>query len=103
MVIQDTTRTLKPPVRDWAVFRYGLISEATRPLAGEVVSDILARVTAHQHTLPDGSVRRFSAATLRSWLSTYQREGLDALVPRTRSDRGTFRVLDDDTQELIAR
>jgi transposase InsO family protein len=103
VVIQDTTRTQKPTPRDWAVFRYGLISEATRPLAGEVVSDILARVAAHQHTLPDGSVRRFSVATLRSWLATYRREGLDGLVPRIRSDKGTFRVLSDDTQELIAR
>jgi transposase InsO family protein len=103
VVIQDTTRTLKSTPRDWAVFRYGLISEATRPLAGEVVSDILARVAARQHTLPDGSVRRFSVATLRSWLTTYRREGLDGLVPRTRSDKGTFRVLSDDVQELIAR
>jgi hypothetical protein len=66
------------------VFRYGLISEATRPLADEVVSQVLARLAARQHQLPDGSLRRFSAATLRVWLRDYQRGGLDALLPKTR-------------------
>ena len=102
-MIEDKTRPPKPSPRDWAVFRYGLISEATRPLSGEVVSQTLARVAARQHVLPDGSLRRFSLATLRAWLRTYQREGLDGLMPKTRSDKGTFRVLDEDTAELIAR
>jgi len=102
-MIEDKTRPPKPTPRDWAVFRYGLISEATRPLSGEVASQTLAVVAARQHALPDGSLRRFSLATLRAWLRTYQREGLDGLMPKARSDKGTFRVLDEDTAELIAR
>ena len=102
-MIEDKSRPSQPSPRDWAVFRYGLISEATRPLSGEVASQTLARVAARQHVLPDGSLRRFSLATLRGWLRTYQREGLDGLLPRTRSDKGTFRALDDDTAEIIAR
>ena len=43
-MIEDRTRPPSPTPRDWAVFRYGLISEATRPLAHEVVSQTLARV-----------------------------------------------------------
>jgi len=102
-MIEDHTRPLRPTPRDWAVFRYGLISEATRPLATEVVSQTLARVAAQQHALPDGSVRRFSTSTLRSWLKAYQRGGLDALLPKARADKGSFRCLDDDTAEAIAR
>ena len=102
-MIEDRTRPPRPTPRDWAVFRYGLISEATRPLALEVVYQTLARVAARPHALPDGSLHRFSISTLRAWLRAYQRGGLDTLLPRTRGDKGTFRKLDDDTAEIIAR
>lgn len=102
-MIEDRTRPPRPTPRDWAVFRYGLIAEATRPLSGEVVAQTLARTAARQHPLPDGSLRRFSVSTLRAWLRTYQREGLDGLLPRTRSDKGAFRVIDDDVAEIVAR
>jgi len=102
-MIADKTQPGTPTPRDWAVFRYGLISEATRPLADEVVSQVLSRIAARQHHLPDGSVRRFSAATLRAWLQAYRKGGLDALFPRDRSDKGSFRRIDDDAAEIIAR
>jgi transposase InsO family protein len=102
-MIQDQTRPPRPTPRDWAVFRYGLIAEATRPVAGEVVAQVLARIAARQHQLPDGSSRRFSAATLRVWLKAYLRGGLDALLPKARADKGSFRSIDDDTAEAIAR
>jgi putative transposase len=102
-MIEDRTKPVRPSPRDWAVFRYGLISEATRPLTDEVASQVLARVAARQHQLPDGSLRRFSVSTLRLWLRQYQRGGLDALHPRTRSDKGSFRALDDDTIEIVCR
>ena len=102
-MIEDKARPPRPTARDWAVFRYGLISEATRPLADEVASEVLGRIAARQHQLPDGSLRRFSAATLRAWLRDYQRGGLDALYPQTRSDKGAFRAIDDDVAEIIAR
>jgi transposase InsO family protein len=102
-MIQDQSRPPRPTPRDWAVFRYGLISEATRPQAGEVVAQVLAPIAALQHPLPDGSVRRFSAATLRAWLKAYQHGGLDALYPKARADKGSFRSIDDDTAEAIAR
>lgn len=102
-MIEDRNRPPKPTPRDWAVFRYGLISEATRPLAHEVVAQTLARIASRQHALPDGSLHRFSVSTLRSWLRAYQHGGLDALLPKTRTDKGTFRKLDDDIAEIIAR
>jgi putative transposase len=102
-MIHDHTRPPRPSPRDWAVFRYGLISEAARPLGDEVVAQVLARIAARQHQLPDGSLRRFSAATLRGWLRSYQHGGLEALSPKTRIDKGSFRSLDEDTAEIIAR
>jgi putative transposase len=102
-MIKDQTRPLRPTARDWAVFRYGLIAEATQPAVGEVVAQALARMAARQHQLPDGSVRRYSAATLRAYLKAYRHGGLDALLPKTRTDKGSFRSIDEDTAEAIAR
>jgi len=102
-MIEDKTRPQKPTPRDWAIFRYGLISEATRPLATEIVAETLSRIAARQHSLPEGSLRRFSVSTLRSWLRTYEREGLDGLMPKGRSDKGSFRSLGEDAAEIIAR
>lgn len=103
LMIEDKARPKPPTHRDWAVFRYGTISEATRPLSDEVTGQVLSRLAARQHQLPDGSVCRFSASTLRAWLKAYQKGGLDALLPRTRSDKGSYRKIDDDTAETIAR
>lgn len=102
-MIEDRTQPPRPAARDWAVFRYGLISEATRPLTDEVVSQVLARVAARQHQLPDGSLRRFSVPSLRLWLRSYQHGGLDALLPRARCDKGSFRRIHEDAAEIIAR
>ncbi len=102
-MIEDKAGLHRPTPRDWAVFRYGLIGEATRPLADEVVSHVLDRIAAHKHQLPDGSLRRYSTATLRAWLKEYQSGGLDALYPHARADKGTFRRIDEDMAETIAR
>ena len=45
-MIEDKMKPTRPTHRDWAVFRYGLISEATRPLTDEVASQVLSRVAA---------------------------------------------------------
>jgi hypothetical protein len=60
-------------------------------------------VSPRQHALPDGSLHRFSISTLRAWLRSYQRGGLDALLPRAGGHKGTLRKLDDDIAEIIAR
>lgn len=102
-MITDATSRPKPPARDWALFRYGVISEAVTPLEGQKISDILTRQAAQVHRLPDGTQRRYDIATLRSWLSKYRHGGLDALMPKRRSDKGHFRSIDDDTAEIICR
>jgi len=102
-MITDATQNTPPTARDWAVFRYGLISEAVNPVGDEKVSPLLGRAAAQVHQLPDGSVRRYNIATLRMWLGKYRHGGLDALMPKPRSDKGRFRSIDDDTAEIIAR
>lgn len=102
-MITDATGKPKPPARDWALFRYGVISEAINPLDGQKVSDILSRKAAQVHQLPDGTQRRYNVATLRAWLGKFRHGGVDALEPRTRTDKGQFRSIDEDTAEIICR
>lgn len=102
-MITDAASKAKPPARDWALFRYGVISEAITPLEGQKISDILARQAAQVHRLPDGTQRRYDIATLRLWLSKYRHDGLDGLMPKSRSDKGHFRSIDDDNAEIICR
>ena len=61
------------------------------------------RITEKPFTLPDGRTVRYSPATLSSWVSKYQRGGIDALMPRERSDKGDTRVLPDTAIEEIHR
>jgi transposase InsO family protein len=102
-MIIDVISKPKPPARDWALFRYGVISEAITPLAGQKIGDILTRQAAQVHQLPDGTVRRYNIATLRAWLDKYRHDGLDGLQPKERSDKGQCRSIDDDTAEIICR
>jgi putative transposase len=102
-MIRDAAEKAHPSARDWALFRYSLVSEAINPLAGEKVSDILTRQAAQVHALPDGGYRRYNIATLRAWLSKYRHGGLDGLLPKERRDKGEFRSIDDDTAEVISR
>jgi transposase InsO family protein len=102
-MITDASQRLKPAARDWALFRYGVISEAVNPTAEQKIADLLARKSAQVHQLPDGTARRYNIATLRAWLGKYRHDGLDGLQPKGRSDKGQFRSIDDDTAEIICR
>ena len=42
---------------------------------------------------PDGSQKKFAVSTLQTWLYQYRKEGLTGLVNKSRSDKGTSRVL----------
>ena len=102
-MITDAKDGPRPSARDWALFRYGVISEAVTPLEGQKVGDILMRKASQIHQLPDGSAHRYNIATLRAWLSKYRHGGLDGLLPKDRSDKGEFRSIDDNTAEIVCR
>jgi|HubBroStandDraft_5_1064220.scaffolds.fasta_scaffold106753_2 putative transposase len=86
-----------------AVFRHGLIGAiALRSLThGERIS--LLRDISAQRVRPPGSdtTRCFSVTTLERWLYAFKRDGLDALVPRARADKGRGRDLDPALRELL--
>lgn len=50
---------------------------------------------------PDGKLHHFAPTTIEKWYLNYQKHGFDALIPKSRTDIGTCRKLDDELQERI--
>ena len=97
------TKTIPTPI-EIAHFRFGLIA----PVIQDTFPDPSAmayyrRVTEEPLTLPGGQTFMYNPGTLQKWTSYYRLEGMDGLIPKTRSDKGTSRKLDDAAIEEIYR
>lgn len=87
-----------------AQFRFGIIAPVIQDLYPDASrTAFYKRVAASPFTLPDGSVVEYNYKTIEKWVSMYQRGGLEALMPHTRSDKGLTRVLPDTAIEEICR
>ena len=87
-----------------AQFRFGLIAPVIQGLFPDASrTAFYKRITENPIVFPDGIARELSYKTLEKWVSNYQREGIDALMPSERSDKGTTRVLPDTAIEEIYR
>jgi len=87
-----------------AHFRFALIA----PVIQHTYSDASAsayfrRVTSAPLTLPDGSIFHYQPTTLEKWVEYYKKGGMDALMPKVRSDKGSTRTLTDTAIEEIYR
>jgi transposase InsO family protein len=87
-----------------ALFRYGLIA----PLVLETLprGELTRRaeeVAARLYDIPHSTRRQVSVDTLLEWTLRYRRNGLVALNPKPRKDRGQQRVVTAETAALIER
>jgi hypothetical protein len=85
-----------------ASFRFGLIA----PVVNGLYQDASAiayyrRVTENPIRRPDGTEYRYEAKTLEKWKSDYDRYGIDALMPKVRSDKGTTKALSFECIQFI--
>ncbi|MCL2112308.1 MAG: DDE-type integrase/transposase/recombinase [Clostridiales bacterium] len=83
--------------RELAYFRFALIApviQGTFPDAS--VAAYCRRVTAEPIVRPDGTSFRYKPGTLSKWAQLYNVGGMDELMPRARSDKGTVRRLSDE-------
>ena len=87
-----------------AQFRFALIAPVIQGLFPDASrTAYYKRVTENPLTLPDGTRKVINYKTLEKWVSVYQRGGIDALMPATRSDKGTTRALPDIAIEEVFR
>ena len=87
-----------------ARMRFGMIA----PVIQETYPDASAsaycrRVSQTPQKLPDGRTVQYKAKTLEKWVSLYRKGGMDALVPKTRCDRGGSRVIPPEAEQEIRR
>ena len=87
-----------------ARFRFALIAPVIQGLFPHAsAAAYYRRVTEKPLTLPDGSSVTYSYKTLEKWKPRYESDGLDALLPATRADCGSSRVLSDEAISEIYR
>ena len=85
-----------------AQFRFALIAPVIQGLFPDAsATAYYKRITAKPLTLPDGSTVSYCYKTIEKWTSLYKRDGFDALMPQTRSDKGSTRALSDTAIEEI--
>jgi len=87
-----------------ALFRYGLIA----PLVLETLprGELTRRaqeIAARLYDIPHSTRRQVAVDTLLEWTLCYRRNGLAALHPKLRKDRGQQRVVTPETAALIER
>ncbi len=85
-----------------ALFRYGLIADLAQLPAGTKGLYALIQAKAdHDYTIPGSTRTRVAPETLRDWLKRYRRGGFDALLPKTRTDRGRPRSLPPQVADIL--
>lgn len=96
--------TITASPEEVATFRFGLIA----PVIQGTFSD--ASEAAYYHRiaqeavpLPGGGTYQFSPDTLERWTAHYRKSGMDGLMPKSRKDKGTSRVIDDEAGDEVAR
>jgi len=92
----DKTNT-KDQDRELAYFRFALIAPVIQGTYNDVsIAAYCRRVTENSITRPDGTSFQYKPATLERWVTLYKAGGMDALIPRDRSDKGSVRSLSDE-------
>ena len=87
-----------------AQFRFSLIAPLLQGLVpDESDTAYFMRITREPLTLPDGRCVKYSWKTPQKWHYLYKKGGFDALLPKTRSDKGIPRALPDTAIEEIYR
>ena len=87
-----------------AQFRFALIAPVIQDLfPDDTKTAYYKRVTENPLKLPDKTAKKYDYKTVEKWVSQYRLGGIDALMPKERSDKSTSRVLLDTAIEEIYR
>jgi putative transposase len=88
-----------------AEFRFGVIADLVgwRKLSWGERGRLLQEKASQHWEIPSSSRTTISKATILNWVRRYERSGrkLSSLYPRQRSDKGSFRSLDEETVQTL--
>jgi len=101
--MQKNIKSTASPI-EMAHFKFALIAPVIQGLfPDESATAYYRRVTENPIERPDGTKFQYNLRTLEKWGQLYQKGGMDALMPRERSDKGCTRVLPDEAIAEIYR
>lgn len=86
--------------KEIALFRYAMIAPVIQENV-KVQAEYFRDVSKKEHDVPHIGKRRVKVATLKGWLKQYRRGGFEALMPKTRDDKGCPRKIDGTIAEVI--
>jgi len=83
-----------------ALFRFGVITPLInrKGLGWGERERLLQQIITKEWQIPGTARTSIGRATVRRWISCYERGGIDGLKPRLRSDRGSTRCVDAETE-----
>ena len=88
---------------DVALFRYSVIAPletGTFP-PGLSRNEFFRLASRKTYTGPDGKPHTLSPHTIKKWHRYYKKDGFEGLMPKSRSDEGESRTLDQDLKDQI--
>jgi len=83
-----------------ALKRYQLISPVLAEPA-RAQNEYFRKQAEREHDFPRYGLKKLSVSTMKTWLRAYRKGGFEALKPRSRSDSGRPRRLDEQTLKAI--
>jgi len=85
-----------------ALFRLSVLGPlvSREQLAHGELQQLIRELSAREYTIPGTQRRHLGEKTIQAWYYAWRRNGLDALVPKPRADRGTSK-LSPELQEAI--
>jgi transposase InsO family protein len=86
-----------------ALFRFGVISPLVnrKGLSWGEREQLVRQIISKQWQIPGTLRTSIGRATVRRWISCYERGGIDGLKPKVRSDRGATRCVDSETEQAL--
>lgn len=89
---------------DIALLKYSVIVPLVNGTfeSGKSKQDFFKLAASHEYSMPDGTKKTFSPATIERWYYSYQKYGFNSLFPESRSDEGESRKLDNELKKTIA-
>ena len=100
------TKPIDPQAKDWevALAKYAVIVPlVARVLAPDERESLRRQILTATHVFPGGKNMRVAPRTLRRWVQLHRNQGLEGLLPTTRSDKGVPRAIPKDVLEAATR
>jgi transposase InsO family protein len=85
---------------DIALFKYGIIARVLNE-RGLKQMEHFRQMSKQEYEVPHLGKKKFKAKTFKSWLRVYRNGGFEALMPKTRSDKGVSRKINDTLGKVI--